>query len=215
MTKFLIWITALLGLAPAILVAISTLVVSRLRHKNTDLGGASLQIGTFAINLNVSSYSWAAVMVLAGAAFVAVGLLFLLPGQGRFVPRTGFSKIELYIEQLLRSPSEVSSLIVATPDDQSSLLLMKEGGQTTLHVSIQRTLHPNQEARLRTLCREHNVLPAKEFLSSNGGAEGATISFEFPLGDNPKSVAKLCIQVLTDVFGATDKQGLRFIARDS
>jgi hypothetical protein len=213
--KLLIWTAVLLGIAPAILVAISTLFVSRLRRKNIDFGSASMLIGPLTTSLNTSSHCWAAVILLIGAAFVVIGLFFLLPRQSSFVWKGGFSKIESHIGQLLRSPGRVSSLIVATPDDESSILLIRENGQTTLHVSIQRIMHPGQESRVRELCKELSIVPVREFFSANGGVEEATINFEFAMSHNPTQIANLCIRVFNSVFGATDRRGLKFIANRS
>lgn len=212
--KVIIWTAMLLGLAPAILIAISTLIVSRCRQKN-DCGCASLQIGTLAINLDVSSNLWPAILVLVGSAFIVLGLIFLLPKQAEFVRTKGFSKIETYVEGLLRSRSQLSSLIISTTDDKSSVLLVKEGRQTTLHVPIQRGLYPNQEGELRVLCKRLNITPTKEFVSSNREDRDAVNNFEFAVSDDPKSIAELCVQILTQVYGAKADCGLRFINHGS
>ncbi|MGA2556790.1 MAG: hypothetical protein ABSG04_11020 [Verrucomicrobiota bacterium] len=214
MTKTVIWILAVLGLLPATLLSIAYLVAivssARLTKEQSDLGDVSIQIGWSSTELHMSTQLWPAALVLSGVLAVVVGLFFLLPRQPDRVSSGGFLKMESYIGRLLRSEKKSSCIIVSTLDGQSSLLVMRQAGQTMLLVSADRTKNDGQEEKMREFFKKIGMTPSREYRSANGGVEDARCCFEFQLTGDPKDIAKLCVSAFTDLFGVTDQHGLEF-----
>lgn len=219
MTKTVIWIVAIVGLFPVALLSVGHLIfflITRLPKGPSEsgavsfLGDVSIQIGPSSTKLHLSTHPWPAVIALAGVVAVVVGLLFLLPRQPDRFRSDGFLKMESYMERLLRSRKEYASVIAATLDGQHAILVMRQSGRMTISVSADRTRNDGEEAKMRDFFRKLGMTPTRDYRSANGGVEDATCNFEFVLTDDPKSIARSCVAVFTDLFGVTDQQGLEF-----
>lgn len=217
MTKTVIWIVAAIGLLPATLLSIASLVssisVARLSKEQGDLGDVFVQIGSSSSSstkLHLTTQAWPAVVVLAGVLAVVVGLLFLLPRQPDRVQSGGFLMMESYMDRLLRSHKEYASVIAATLDGQHAILVFRQSGRTTLDISADRTKNDGQEEKVREFFKKLGMTPSSEDRSANGDVEDATCNFEFPLTGDAKDIARLCVSVFTDLFGVTDQHGLEF-----
>ena len=219
MIKTSIWILTIVGLLPASLFAIGHIIsmisFARLPKEPSQpgtvsfIGDVSIAVGS-ASKLHLSTHIWPAVLVLAGTLGVLVGLLFLVPRQPDRVRSGGFSRVELYIDRLLRSHREFASVIVATPDGQYALLVIRQAGQTVLSMSAERTKNEGEELRRREFFKRRGMTPAREYSSSNGGVADATRNFEFQLSGDARAVATLCVSVFSELFGVTDQHGLEF-----
>lgn len=219
MLKAILWIITVFGLLPVTLLGlghiISLVSIARLPKEPSEpgtvsfIGDVSIQVGSSS-KLHFATGIWPAVVVVFGSVAVVVGLFFLLPRQPDRVRREGFSRVESYIDRLLHSRKQLSSLIVATPDGQHALLVMRQAGQTLLSVSVDRTKGDGQELELKRFFARLGMTPVRDYLSANGGVADATRSFEFHLVGDARVIARLCVSIFTDLFRVTDQQGLEF-----
>ena len=212
--KMIIWLAALLGLLPVLLCAIVHLISmissARLRRDPFSfVGDIFIQLDSSS-KLHLSTQLWPSVVVVAGALAVLVGLVFLLPKQPDLVHSGGFSRMESYIDRLLRSPKEFASVIIATPDGEHGLLVMRQAGRTVLCVSANRTKNDGGEARMREFFTRLGMTPVRDYLSANDGVEKATLNLEFQLTGDARTIGRLCVSIFTDLFGTADQHGLEF-----
>jgi hypothetical protein len=125
-------------------------------------------------------------------------------------PTNGFAHVASYMTRLQSSPKQRASVIIATPDGQHALLVVRDAGQMVLDVSADRTKNNGEEAKMLEFFSKLGMSPMRDYLSDNGGVKDATRTCHYALSDDPQAVARLCISVFTNLFGATDEHGLQF-----
>jgi hypothetical protein len=125
----------------------------------------------------------------------------------------GFAQVPSYIARLQHTPKQRASVIIATPDGQHALLVVRDAGQMVLDVSADRTKNNGEEAKMLEFFSKLGMVPMRDYLSDNGGVKDATRTCHYALSNDPQAVARLCILVFTNLFDATDEHGLEFHTR--
>ncbi len=125
-------------------------------------------------------------------------------------PTNGFAHVKSYLSRLQRSPQRRASVIMATADGQHALLVMRDAGQTLLSVSADTTKNTGEETNMVQFFSERGMRPSRDYLSANGGVPNSERTCEYPLTGSADAAAELCISVFTNLFGATDTNGLEF-----
>jgi hypothetical protein len=128
-------------------------------------------------------------------------------------PTNGLAHVGSYMTRLQSSPKQRASVIIATPDGQHALLVVRDAGQMVLDVSADRTKNNGEEAKMLDFFSKLGIAPMRDYLSDNGGVKDATRTCHYALSDDPQAVARLCISVFTNLFGVADEHGLEFRTR--
>ncbi|MGH7973518.1 MAG: hypothetical protein ACREIC_32785 [Limisphaerales bacterium] len=94
-------------------------------------------------------------------------------------PTNGFAHVASYMSRLQSSKKQKSSVIMATPDGQHALLVMRYGGKTVLGVSVDRTKNKGEESGMLQFFSSLGMAPIRDYLSDNGEVKDATRTCDF------------------------------------
>jgi hypothetical protein len=125
----------------------------------------------------------------------------------------GFLRIESYIDRLLRSPKESSAVVVTTADCPFALLVKQEGFRTIVSIGPDppdRPLNRDEDTKIRELFSRRGMTPFREVASANSLYDHGRYGIEFQISGDSKAIARFCVSVFTNLYGATDQGGLSF-----
>jgi hypothetical protein len=207
--KIAIWTLALVGMAPAILLAVLNLssTIALTRHlKGKD--NAGLEAGDFTTfqsymefgkgyHIELTSSLWPSVTLLVGAGTFAAGLLYLIPPQNQ-VRRVGeFEEIELYVEKVVNSPSPHAYVVISLSEDAYTAVTVSKSDD---HLAIE-----------FFMTKKEQVGPVLAFFSKQGlepdtdnlteeGTEFETRSLSFPVAGSTERISQICRTVMVDAY---------------
>ena len=95
----------------------------------------------------------------------------------------GFEHIEAYIERLLSSEAEHTSIIFAEPSGDKGFLIWKHGDVVEAVMGADRFDEPEKEGRIRAYFRELSIGPTQDYLSQNGPVKDSTRNLTYPLSE--------------------------------
>ena len=136
-----------------------------------------------------------------------------IPEPDRF-PSGGFSRLEEYVARLLRSKAKLTSLIIATADQQNAMFVSFRDDLVQLHLCadtrpIPGTRHViGNELAIRSYFKKLRIDPTEDYLAGNGGVKDATRCLTYPVIGDAKHISDLCISVFRDVFCVGDEKGI-------
>jgi hypothetical protein len=217
--KVAIWTIAVVGLTPAVLLAVLNLTanIAAARHlkKNPELQlgegetGSSqcyLEFGN-KYRLEVTTSYWPSVTLLVGAGAFAVGLLYLIPPQTQFREVHGFDKIEQYVEKVMNSHSPYAYIVISAADDEYTALSISSGDEGR---SINFYLTKKEQiAPVLAYFSERGVEPIDDHVTEEG-TDFETHHLSYPIGGTVEEVTDLCEAILTDVYGVEKDAKLLF-----
>ena len=217
--KVAIWTMAIVGLIPAILLAVLNLTsnISLARHlkRNSELriddGGVStsqsyLEFGD-KYRLEVTTSYWPSATLLIGASAFAVGLLHLIPPQTQFREVHGFDKIEHYVERVMNSRSPYAYIVISAADDEYTALSISNSDEgRTINFTLTKK---EQIAPVLAYFSERGVEPIEDNVTEEG-TEFETRHLSYPTDGTKEEVSELCKSVLADVYGIDKDAELLF-----
>ncbi len=139
-------------------------------------------------------------------------------GDGRWVDipkpdsfsKNGFAQIESYVSKLVNSSAGYSSLIIATPDDRTAVLLWQRGGVLGFSLSVDWRSEPERERAVRQFFAERKLSASQDYLAGNGGVPDATRWLSYPLPPNVQFVSSLTKDVLGQIYQVYEQDALDF-----
>lgn len=217
--KVAIWTLAVIGLTPAILLAVlnlsSNIAWARHLKKNPEL---KVDDGEFTLSqsylelgkkyrLEVRTSYLPSVTLLLGAGAFVVGLLYLIPPQTQFRESHGFDKIKQYVERVMSSHSPYAYLVVSLAEDGYTGLSISSGDEG-YSINFSPTKR-EQIAPILAFFSERGVEPVHDYVTEEG-TEFETRHLSFPVDGTTEEVSELCESVFVDAYGVKKNADLLF-----
>lgn len=217
--KIAIWTMALIGMAPAILLAvlnlISTIAFARQRKNNADADIDGSDFATFhsymefgdRYHLELTSSLWPSVTLLVGAGTFAMGLLYLIPPQTQVRKVGGFEKIERYVEKLVNSRSPYAYLVMSpVADEYTAVTVSKNDDGYAIDFFLTKK---EQVVPVLAFFSKQGIEPATDNLTEEG-TEFEARNLSFPVAGSTGHISQLCRSVLIDAYGLDEDAELVF-----
>lgn len=218
--KLAIWITTIVGMAPATLLAVLNLAstVSLARQMKEEAGfehddgsdayftQSYMQFGK-TLRLEVATASWPSICLIVGASAFVVGLLFLLPRQTQFVEAGGFNKIQKHIEKVMKSRSQYACVVISPSNDEYTAISFTRGDNghsLDFYLTKQEQIEP-----LLAFFSERGIEPAEDYVADED-TEFESRNLSFPTNGIAEEVTAICTSILTDVYGIERDSELLF-----
>ena len=217
--KVAIWTLAVIGMTPAILLAVLNMVANiamarQLKKEaamDTDeamvvVSRSHVELGRN-YRLEVTSLIWPSAVLLMGAGAFGIGLLNLIPRQTQFDEVQGFDRIEHYVDRVLNSGEPNAYVVIALADDDYTAL-------TIACADVRRTIdfyiwRKEQIGPVLEFFSKREVIPIEDRISEEG-TEFETRHLSFPLSGTAQEISQLCKSVFEDAYGVEDGAELRF-----
>lgn len=218
--KLTIWAAALIGLSPALLLAVVNLAsnLALRRHLKAEIAfehddgsdayftQSFLKLGK-TTQLELSTSWWPAVFVIAGAMILVAGLWFLIPRQTQVSVSGGFDQLPRHIEKFLNHRSPFAYLTVTPIDDEyTAISLAKDEDQLSFDFYL---TNSEQIAAVLAYFRREGLEPIQDFTTDEATGDQCR-HLSFPAEGTATELAAACTTILTTVFAIEDDRKLLF-----
>ncbi|TWU44145.1 hypothetical protein Q31b_16810 [Novipirellula aureliae] len=217
--KVAIWSLVIVGLTPAILLAVlnltSTIALARHLKNNpgqqVDEGDVTLSQSYMEFGkrcrLEVTTSYWPSMTLLLGAGAFVVGLLYMIPPQTQHLEVQGFDKIEHYVERVANSRSPHAYLVVSLAEDEYTAVSVSDGDEGyTIEFYLTKK---EQVVPVLAFLSKREIEPTVDTITEEG-TEFETRHLSFPVDGTTEEVAELCRSVFLDAYGVEKDAELLF-----
>jgi len=125
-------------------------------------------------------------------------------------PTAGLEQVESYVSRLLHSTARFTSLIIATPDEQTAVLLSFRGGVPEITICVDWRLRPELESGIRKFFADRGHLTVHDYLAGNGDIPDATRCLSYHLSPESQLITELTRDLLKNIYGLQDEDALNF-----
>lgn len=122
----------------------------------------------------------------------------------------GFAQLENYISRLLESTASFTSVIIATPDQQTAILLWQRGGVAEFALSVEWRSDPERENAIRQFFAKRQLSLSHDYLAGNGSVPDATRCLGYFLPSDEQFVTTLTKGVLKQIYQLSEQDALDF-----
>ena len=127
------------------------------------------------------------------------------------VAEYGLSQIEAFVTRLTNSKVPMPSLFIHTLDGKRGTYLNYQAGKFSIgFIVVDWRREPETEKAIRDFFKKRNIVPTEDALAGNGEVPDATRFLTFPVRGNTARASSLCRQVLQEVYGVYEQEGLDF-----
>src|ERR1051326_2720675 len=135
------------------------------------------------------------------------------------IPENGLSHVVKYVARLVKSPSEHSSLIIASPDGNKACLIIGNKGQLKILEGIHLepssrvvkgpfrkwnippdSPEPEKEQAVRKLFEELNIAPEVDRVHDYNGYADAMRDLHYPIGNEVSQATRIIQRVLREIY---------------
>ena len=139
-------------------------------------------------------------------------------GDGRWVDipqpdsfaSEGFAHVESYVSRLLQSSASFTSVIIATPDQQTAVSLWQRGGIPEFTLSLEWRQEAERERAVRQFFAERKLSTSHDYLAGNGGVPDATRCLGYLLPPDVQFITTLTKDVLKQIYQLREQDALDF-----
>jgi hypothetical protein len=122
----------------------------------------------------------------------------------------GFAQIEKYVSRLLQSSASFASIIIATPDQQTAVLLWKRAAIAEFSVSVEWRSEPERERALRQFFADRKLASSHDYLAGNGGVADATRCLGYFLPSDVQFITTLTKDLLQHIYKLREQDAVNF-----
>ena len=122
----------------------------------------------------------------------------------------GFAQIEHYVSRLLRSSARFTSLIIATPDQQTAVGLWQRDGVPEFTLSVDWRTEAERERAIRQFFSQSEFSTSHDYLAGNGGVPDATRCLGYFLPRDVQFITTLTKDVFRQIYQLREQDGLDF-----
>jgi hypothetical protein len=122
----------------------------------------------------------------------------------------GFAQIESYVSRLLRSIARFTSVIIATPDQQTAVSLWQRAGVPEFTLSVEWRSEAERERAVRLFFSERGLSTSHDYLAGNGGVPDATRCLGYFLPPDVHFITDLTKDVLRQIYQLQEQHALDF-----
>jgi len=122
----------------------------------------------------------------------------------------GFAQIENYISRLLKSSARFNSLIIARPNGQMAVSVMKRGKLPWFSAMVNWRSEPERERAIMDFFAQRGLSTTQDYLAGNGEVPDAIRCLAYSLPADVQFITAITKEVLREVYHLREEEGLNF-----
>ena len=145
--------------------------------------------------------------------FMTISLHMVEMDPECYIPEeNGLEKVGSYVSKLQASTAPYSSLLIGNDEKNLGLCLTRREAQTEFLYSDDES-NEDEERNVRKLFADRDLTPLFDYTSLPATIWPSSLkmrSIHFPIPDSPVEATGVCREILSEIYGVTDKDGLTF-----